>query len=348
MLPFYANTHTTATATSARTTAFRDQARGLIRNAVGAGDLDAVIFTGQGVTAAVHKLVAALCIRELAFAAAADADHPAGHPAGHPVTTPAMGAAAAAAAAGSGATGTRRLPPVVVVGPWEHHSNILPWRDAGAIIVRSPEGPDGNVDMVGLDRILQAHRGAPVVVGAFAAASNVTGLLADTDAITELLHTHGALAVWDYATGGPYCDIIINPVSELARKDAVLVSPHKFIGGVSSPGVLIAKKHMFRHRFPDQGGGGSVFFVTGEGHRYLQDLESREEGGTPDIVGSIRAGLAFQLKAAVGPANIVAEELRLAAVAYGRLSSRPDVHVLGPPVAVADRLAVLSFQVTVL
>ncbi len=196
VLPFYANTHTTTTVTGLQTTRFRLEARRLVRNACNASEHDAVIFTGSGVTGAVHKvpffsffflfflphsliesfsdwsgdipgaqLVHELCVRELV------------------------------------AAGERV---VVLVGPFEHHSNLLPWRDAGATVVRVPQDAAGAVDQAALAGLLQEVRQKPavLVIGAFSAASNTTGVLVDTDAISVLLHTHDAIAVWDYATAG--------------------------------------------------------------------------------------------------------------------------------------------------
>ena len=255
VLPWYANTHTTTSVTSLQTTRYRHEARDIVRNATNASEHDAVIFVGAGVTGAIHKLVHALQVAKLR---------------------------------------SSDLGPVVVfISPFEHHSNILPWREAGATIVRIAESSDGLVDIGDLRAKLKsaAAKGSSMLIGAFSAASNVTGILVDTDAVSACLHEHGALAVWDYATAGPYCPIDMNSKSTPgAYKDAVVVSPHKFVGGVAAQGVLVAKKALFRDEVPEGAGGGSVFYVTRDGHRYLQDIETREEGGTPDIVGSVRAG----------------------------------------------------------
>ena len=145
-----------------------------------------------------------------------------------------------------------------------------------------------------------------VKIGTFAAASNITGALAPVDTVTALLHRHGALSFWDYATAAPYCSVDMNPVivgedRALVYKDAIFVSPHKFVGGPNTPGLLIAKKSLFSAKeAPAVPGGGTVFYVTENDHRYLSNREEREEGGTPDIVGSVRAGLVFHLKQQVG------------------------------------------------
>ncbi|XP_028397517.1 uncharacterized protein LOC114521315 isoform X2 [Dendronephthya gigantea] len=260
VLNCYGNTHTTTTVTSLQTTLYRHEARTIIRNAVNASEHDAVIFAGSGTTAAVHKFIHALKIKTA---------------------------------------------PIVFVGPFEHHSNILPWKEIGSEIVWIREARDGNVDVDHLEEMLKLHsKDDKQLIGCFSAASNITGILTDTNKVSACLHRYGALAVWDYATAGPYTEINMNPVvtsedSSLVYKDAVFLSPHKFVGGVGTPGILIAKKNLFQNTVPSNCGGGSVFFVTHNSHRYLKEIEMREEGGTPAIVESIRAGLVFQLKEAV-------------------------------------------------
>ncbi|XP_071949812.1 uncharacterized protein [Antedon mediterranea] len=185
------------------------------------------------------------------------------------------------------------------------------------------------------------------LIGCFSAASNITGILLDTDSITTCLHRYDALAFWDYATAGPYVKIDMNPVtstSGLAHKDAIFLSPHKFVGGVETPGVLIAKKKLFRNPVPtDGGGGGSVFFVTRESHRYLQQIEMREEGGTPSIVGAIRAGMVFQLKEAVGADLIMQMEHELCKKALDAWKTCKNLVLLGN--TSLKRLPIFSFLI---
>ena len=157
------------------------------------------------------------------------------------------------------------------------------------------------------------------MIGSFSAASNVTGVVADVDGITEELHQAGALAFWDYAAAAPYLNIDMNPVKFLpdgslnpyVYKDAIFISPHKLPGGPGTPGILVAKRSLFVNDVPAEPGGGTVFFVTGSDQRYLSNRHEREEGGTQDIVGSIRAGLAFQVKQRVGESVIAAAESSL-------------------------------------
>jgi selenocysteine lyase/cysteine desulfurase len=192
-------------------------------------------------------------------------------------------------------------------------------------------------------------QGRPII-GCFCAASNVTGILNDDLAITALLHSHGALAFWDYATAAPYVNIDMNPRVEddrmrsLLEKDAVFFSVHKFVGGVQTPGVLVAKKKLFRaDATPNGAGGGSVFFVGREDHRYLQDAEMREEGGTPAIVEGIRAGMAMQLKQSVGSEFITSEEDRFMGAIRDWMKTAPNFVLLGSHSL--PRLPVLSFLI---
>jgi len=289
VLPLYGNTHTTTSVTALQTTLYRHEARDIVRNSCNAGELDAVIFTGSGCTGAVHKLINALKLET----------------------------------------------PTVFVGPHEHHSNLLPWREIGANIVPIKHNPLGQTDLDHLEQELVAHKSlGDTLVGCFSAASNVTGVLEDDLAVTALLHKHGALSFWDYASAAPYANIDVNPKvpsdpAGLCYKDAVYFSTHKFVGGVQSPGILIAKKMLFQNRVPNGHGGGAVFYVTDSDHRYLQEPEVREEGGTPAIVESVRAGLVFKLKDSVGSQFIMAKEESLRQQALDRLGSLDNLIILG-------------------
>ena len=316
VLPRYANTHTEASGTGLQTTRLREDARRIIRDAVG-GDADTcVIFCGSGTTGAVDKLVGVLGLRI-------------------PAQLDDRWAL------------TDRIPreerPVVFLGPFEHHSNELPWRETIADVVTIPEDADGHVDLTVLRKELERHADRPLRIGSFSAASNVTGIVTDTDAVTALLHEHGALAFWDFAAAAPYVDIDVHPDDERLRKDAVVLSPHKFIGGPGTPGVLIVRRELLANRVPDVVGGGTVAYVNPDDHVYLDDAEVREEGGTPAIVESIRAGLVFQLKQAVGVDVIRAHEADLVRRAVAAWGAEPGIEILGN--TEAERLSIVSFVV---
>jgi selenocysteine lyase/cysteine desulfurase len=318
VLPRYANTHTEASATGLQTTLLREDARSVVRDAIGGDDSTAVIFCGSGCTAAIDKLIGILGLR-----IPAELDERYGL---RSVIPP-------------------QERPVVFVGPFEHHSNELPWRESIADVVDIPADADGHIDLHALESELTRHAQRPLRIGAFSAASNVTGIVTDSDAVTRLLHAHGALAFWDFAAAGPYVDVRMNPAGEGAdralRKDAVFLSPHKFIGGPGSPGVLAVRRDLVRNSVPVVPGGGTVQYVNTVEHVYIDDVEHREEGGTPAIVESVRAGLVFQLKQAVGVDAIKAREEQLLRRAFACWRSNPSIEILGNPDA--DRLAIVSF-----
>lgn len=319
VLPRYANTHTESSGTGLQTTRLREEARSIIHAAVNGGDDTCVIFCGSGSTGAIDKLVGILNLR-----IPADLDDRWGL-SGH---IPA----------------DQR--PVVFVGPYEHHSNELPWRETIADVVVIPEDADGHVDLVALEAALLRCQDRPLRIGSFSSASNVTGILTDTCAIADLLHRHGALSFWDFAAAGPYVDIDMSPRCErhpAAHKDAVFLSPHKFVGGPGTPGVLVVRRELLRNRVPDVVGGGTVAYVNPTDHVYLADPVHREEGGTPAIVESIRAGLVFQLKAAIGTDTIRAREESFWRRAVERWSADPSIQLLGN--TAAERLPIVSFVV---
>jgi len=321
VLPLYANTHTESSGTGLQTTRFREEARRIIRDAVGGSGEHAVVFCGSGMTGAINKLVDVLELR-----IPADLDDRYGLRSHIPVAER----------------------PVVFLGPYEHHSNELPWRESIADVVTIGEDADGRIDLAQLERALAAHADRPLRIGSFSAASNVTGILSDTRAISVMLHRHGALSFWDFAAAGPYVEIEMTPHrpgpdGELDFKDAVVLSPHKFIGGPGTPGVLVARRELFRNRVPTAPGGGTVAYVNPLEHVYLADPEHREEGGTPAIIESIRAGLAFQLKERVGTEAIREREEDFIGRAMAAWTAEPAIGMLGNPAL--PRLSIVSFTV---
>lgn len=308
VLPYYANTHTESSGTGLQTTTLREDARAQIRAGVGGTDDDLVIFCGSGATAAVNKLIGILELR------------------GRTPADPAQR-------------------PVVFVGPFEHHSNELPWRESIADVVEIDADDDGHIDQAELAVQLDRYSQRPVRIGSFSAASNVTGIRSDTRGIAALLHRHGALSFWDFAAAAPYVpvDVAESEPGAQDHKDAVFLSPHKFVGGPQSPGVLVVRRDLVRNLVPTVPGGGTVQFVDHDHHRYLDDPVAREEGGTPAIVESIRAGLVFALKAAVGTDVIQAREERFWRRALSRWGANPAIEILGN--RDAARLSIVSFRI---
>jgi selenocysteine lyase/cysteine desulfurase len=237
------------------------------------------------------------------------------------------------------------VPPVVFVGPYEHHSNDLPWRESGATVVRIPLCARGLPCLDTLAEALEAHADAPVRIGAFSAASNVTGLITPMRALARLLHTHGAWLLADYAAGGPYLPIDMAESAPGANDacDAIFVSPHKFVGGPGASGVLVADRRLLASAVPSMPGGGTVSYVTADAQRYVTDAERREEAGTPNVLGDIRAGLVFRLKADIGCDTIAALEHRAVARVRDGWASEPGIELLGP--ADTERLAIFSFNI---
>jgi selenocysteine lyase/cysteine desulfurase len=274
VLPLYANTHTESSGTGLQTGNFREDARAIIRRCVNANDEHAVVFVGSGCTGAIDRIIRVLGLQI-----------PDGLENQYHLSD--------------------LIPPnerpVVFIGPFEHHSNELPWRESIADVVKIGEDADGHIDQDQLERELITYADRPLKIGAFSAASNVTGIISDTFGLAQLLHRHGALSFWDFAAAAPYVDIDMQGGDvDGAHKDAIFISTHKLIGGPGTPGLLIARKDLFTNRVPGIPGGGTVSFVNLDHHEYVADIEHREEGGTPAIVESIRAGLVFQLKEAVG------------------------------------------------
>ena len=313
VLPRYANTHTETSGTGRQTTRFREEAREIISGAVRAPrSTHAVLFCGSGSTAAIDKMVHVLGLR---LPAALDDRYDL----------------------------RARIPaaerPVVFIGPFEHHSNELPWRESIADVVVIAEDADGHVSLADLAARLVEYADRPLKIGSFSAASNVTGIVTDTRAVADLLHRHGALSFWDYAAAAPYVDVDMSD----GDLDAIFLSPHKFIGGPGTPGVLVAKRSLFANRVPTVPGGGTVSYVNPFEHRYLDDVEMREEGGTPAIVDSIRAGLVFQLKQAVGVDTIREREASFIRRAVESWRANPAIEILGN--LDAERLSIVSFVV---
>ena len=319
VLPRYANTHTESSGTGLQTTRLREDARRIIHDAVHGDDDTLVIFCGSGATGAIDKLIGIMNLR-----LPADLDdryHLLQH---IPMSER----------------------PVVFVGPYEHHSNEVPWRESIADVVTIHEDADGHIDLQQLQNELVHFADRPVKIGSFSAASNVTGIISNTHAIADLLHRHGALSFWDFAAAAPYVDIDMHPESAeypMAHKDAVFISPHKFVGGPGTPGVLVVRRALLTNRVPDVVGGGTVAYVNPTEHVYLASPIHREEGGTPAIIESIRAGLVFQLKQAVGVPTIKIREQAYWERAVAKWANNPAIQVLGN--TTAERLSILSFVV---
>ena len=317
--PFYANTHTAVSSTGRIMTELREEARRVIRKSVHAGREDVVLFVGTGATAALNKLVGLFGLRiseplerEYKLSQAIPED--------------------------------RR--PVVFVGPYEHHSNELPWLESVAQVVEINVDASGRIDLAHLERELRRFKVRPLKIGAFSAASNVTGVLSDVRGLAKTLHLGGAFACFDFAAAAPYVPIDMHPEDGDERMDAISLSTHKFIGGPEGSGILVAHRDLFMTRTPERPGGGTVLFVQGCDHEsvdYVPRLDEREEGGTPAVLSDVRAGIAFLVKEMLGPERILDHELTAAKKTVARLERHPKIEVLGP--RDLPRLGIISFNI---
>lgn len=302
VLPYYANSHTHDSFCGAAMTALRAEARQVIAAKCGGNIRDhAVIFSGAGATSGLNQLVHLLGLRDAV---------------------------------------ARGEPGFVIIGPYEHHSNILPWRESGAEVIEIAEAATGGPDLGQLEQVLRRCTAQGRTVAAFSAASNVTGICADVAAVSRIVKAHDAAMVWDYAGGGPYLPIDM-VLACGTRIDAVVLSPHKFIGGPGSSGVLILRRDALRVTTPSRPGGGTVAFVNARRHDYVDAIEQREEGGTPNVIGDIRAALALIVKDVIGQETIAARNGALSARAFAAWRAIPGLELLAPQHE--DRLPILSF-----
>ena len=319
VLPCYANPHTEASFCGTYSTVLRSSARATIASLCGAKDRHAVIFGGAGATSALNRIVGLL-------GASGAASRP-------------TGALARMSALFGARNGSHTR---VVIGPYEHHSNILPWRESGAEVIEIDESKEGGPNLEELSAVLTDSKPAARVICAFSAASNITGIVTDIAAVTRIVKRAGALMVWDYAGGGPYLPIAMTPEPGVDI-DAVAISPHKFVGGPGSSGVLIVRRDAVVTERPAVSGGGTVKFVSSTVHDYLDRLEDREEAGTPNYIGDVRAALAFLVKDAIGLQYMGRRNAELARRAIAAWKDIERLEILGS--LTASRLPIFSFLV---
>lgn len=309
--PFMGNTHSESSLVGARMSAAYAEARDIIKRHVRADAHDVLISTGFGMTGAVNKLQRILGLR----APAQLKPH-------------------------------LRLPeadrPIVLVTHMEHHSNHTSWLETIADVECLQPAASGLVDLDDLRARLARHRERRLKIGAFTACSNVTGVETPYHAMAKVMHEHGGFCFVDFAASAPYVDIDMHPADPMERLDAILFSPHKFLGGPGTSGVLIFDERLYTTPIPDQPGGGTVAWTNPWGERrYLSDIEQREDGGTPGILQTIKTALAIRLKEAMGTARMRAREEELLGVALAGLRSIPGVHLLADNID--HRLPILSF-----
>jgi len=239
--------------------------------------------------------------------------------------------------------------PVVFIGPYEHHSNEISWRQSLATTVEVRLKSDGNIDLVHLEKLLQTSEYQDRLrIGSFSAASNVTGIRSDVREISSLLHRYGALACFDFAACAPYVDVDMNPEpvgDDDASIDAVFISPHKFIGGPGSSGVLVFNERIYHRELPPSvSAGGTVDYVGPKVQDYISRIEEREKAGTPGVLQTLKAGLVFEIKDRVGVDVIEQREHELTSRALASWAADDNIEILGNPDA-GQRVGIMSFNI---
>lgn len=300
--PFVANTHTEANETGTLMTNSYRHAHQRIKQHVNAGPNDIIITAGFGMTAVVNKLQRILGLK------------------------------------GCG----KKDKPVVFITHMEHHSNQTSWYETNAEVVMIKPGKDLLIDLEDLRHNLDKYKDREFRIGAFTACSNVTGIETPYHEMAKIVHEYGGLCFIDFAASAPYVEIDMNPEDPMMKLDAIYLSPHKFLGGPGSSGVLIFDKSMYRAEVPDNPGGGTVDWTNPWGaYKYVDDIEVREDGGTPGFLQAIRAALAFELKEKMGVENILKREHELVSLAFAGLKKLEGIYILADNVE--DRLGVFSF-----
>tara|TARA_R100000908_G_scaffold61698_2_gene40024 strand:- start:11378 stop:12838 length:1461 start_codon:yes stop_codon:yes gene_type:complete len=234
--------------------------------------------------------------------------------------------------------------PVVFVTHMEHHSNHTSWLETVADVEVLEPTDDLLVDPRKLIDALKKYEHRKLKLGSFTACSNVTGITTPYHRLAEIMHEHGGYCFVDFAASAPYEDIDMHPENKAERLDAIFFSPHKFLGGPGSSGVLIFDKKLYKNRIPDHPGGGTVLWTNPWGGRsYYNDIELREDGGTPGFLQTIRAALAIRLKEKMNVQKIQEREEELISISFKRFAEIPRVHLLAADVK--QRLGILSFYV---
>ncbi|RLD69084.1 MAG: selenocysteine lyase [Bacteroidetes bacterium] len=319
--PFVGNTHSEASETGVAMTHAYHKAQQLIKNHVNANANDVLITVGQGMTSAVSKFmrILGLKIPEQIREYLKDPE--------------------------SIKEITEECCPVVFVTHMEHHSNHTAWLETIAEVVVIEPDKNLMVDPKNLEKALEKYKDRKYLYGAFSAASNVTGIEPPYYELAKLMHRYGGYAFIDFAASAPYVDMNMHPEDPEAALDAIFFSPHKFLGGPGSSGVLLFNKELYKNEVPDQPGGGTVEWTDRWGQkRYIDDIETREDGGTPGFLQTIRVALVIKLKEQMGTSNIQKREKELLTKVFSEIEKIPGLHILSGEHK--ERLGVISFYHT--
>ena len=312
--PLVANTHTDTNTTGMSMTYAYHKAQKLIKEHVGANQDDVIICCSSGMTGSVNKLqrILGLKIHECYR---------------------------------SQLKMTTVEKPVVFVSHMEHHSNQTSWFETIADVIVVPPCKEGLVDPMQFDAIVQTYKDRKVKIAAITSCSNVTGIMTPYLEVAEIMHKHEGLCFVDFACSAPYVDIDMHPDDKAGRYlDAIYFSPHKFLGGPGSPGVLVFNKSLYKNEVPDHPGGGTVDWTNPwGGHKYIDDVEAREDGGTPPFLQTIRTAFACMLKDQMGTQHIQDREHQLLEILWPYLDAVPNLHILASQHR--NRLGAVSFYI---
>lgn len=311
--PFVANTHTETSITGSVMTQAYHKARSIIKKHVNASNDDVLLTEGTGMTGAINKFQRILGIK-INESLKEHTNIP------------------------------EEKRPIIFVSHMEHHSNQTSWLETIARVKIIPSNSEGLPCLEGLEQLLQEYSETPIKIAAITGCSNVTGIRTPYQAIAKMMHQNNGLCFVDFACSAPYIKIDMHPEDEEEYLDAITFSPHKFLGGPGTTGVLIFNKKLYKNLVPDNPGGGTVSYTNPWGdHDFIDDIESREDGGTPGFLQAIRIALSIQLKEKMGIQNILDREHELNAIIFERLSKIKNLNLLAPNNI--DRLGVFSFYI---
>ncbi|MDY0779477.1 aminotransferase class V-fold PLP-dependent enzyme [Tenacibaculum sp. IB213877] len=309
--PFVANTHTETSTSGAAMTLAYHEARNIIKRHVNASKDDVLITEGSGMTGVVNKFQRILGLKVSENLK----DH---------TVVP------------------QEKKPIVFVSHMEHHSNQTSWYETIADVVVVPCNNKGLICLDMFENVIKQYQDRPIKIASIIAGSNVTGIKTEYHKVASLIHKYNGLCFVDFACSAPYVNIDMHPEKEDEYLDAIFFSPHKFLGGPGSSGVLIFNKKLYKNTIPDNPGGGTVMYTNPWGkHDYIDDVETREDGGTPGFLQTIRIALAIQLKDQMGTENMKKREDEINTVLFDCLERLDGVHILAPNHK--DRLSIFSF-----
>jgi selenocysteine lyase/cysteine desulfurase len=321
--PMVGNTHSESTATGKAMTDAYHLAQKIVKHHVNASDNDVLIFTGTGMTSAIAKLQRIIGLK---------------------VPEQAVNYCASSNNNDNCRNKRNEKRPVVFLTHTEHHSNHTSWFETLADVVVLEPSRDLTVNPDTLRKEIMKYKDRPLLIGSFSACSNVTGYFPPYYELAKIMHEHNGYCFVDFAASAPYVDIDMHPVDKMHQLDAIFFSPHKFLGGPGSAGVLIFSKELYKNDIPDNPGGGTVKWTNRwGGYSYIADIEVKEDGGTPGFLQGIKAALAVTLKENMNINKILQRENELIEIAFNQLQKIKNLHILAGNIK--ERLGVFSFYV---